>query len=387
MPTHRRWAILGLLFITRGALGFQFQSMGSVAEPVASALVLNYAQIGTLIGLFLVPGMVLAIPAGLLGRWVADRVIVAIGLLAMAAGGILASVSDDFGGLAIGRLVCGAGFVLTSLYFTKMTADWFTGRELATAMAVLVMSWPAGVALGQVLHGQLAAAAGWRAPFAVTSLYCLLGAAAVLAFYRAPPAGPTAAPPTSARLTAREWRLTLIAAVAWSAFNAAYVVFLSFAPRVLIDGGIGGLHAASIVSLASWVMIFSGVLCGQIADRHGRTDLILAVCLTGGMLSLALLPMVDGAILVCLAYGLIGVAPAGLIMALTGQAMAPNKRAFGMGVFLTAFFVGTAPAPAIGGWLYDRTGDAYLAILFAIGLIALTAAAVVAFRLVQRRPG
>jgi hypothetical protein len=35
---HRRWSILALLFTTRVALGFQFQTMGSVAEPVAYAL-------------------------------------------------------------------------------------------------------------------------------------------------------------------------------------------------------------------------------------------------------------------------------------------------------------------------------------------------------------
>jgi hypothetical protein len=80
-------------------------------------------------------------------------------------------------------------------------------------------------------------------------------------------------------------------------------------------------------------------------------------------------------------------APAGLIMALTGAAMAPEKRAFGMGVFLSAYYVITAPAPAIAGWIYDRTGDPYLPILFAITLFALTLAANFAFRLAQRRAG
>jgi predicted MFS family arabinose efflux permease len=274
--------------------------------------------------------------------------------------------------------------VLASLYFTKMTADWFAGRELATAMAVVVMSWPFGIAMGQVGHVWLAAEHGWRAPFVAAALYSLLGAIAVPALYRSPPPGPTAAAPPSARLTGREWRLTLIAALSWASFNAAYVVYLSFAPKVLTAAGIGALTAAGIVSLASWVMIFSGILCGQLADRFGRADLILTLCLLGGMTSLALLPHVGWAIPLSLAYGLIGVAPAGLIMALTGQSMAPNKRAFGMGVFLTLFFLGSAPAPGIAGWLFDRTGDAYGPILFAIALTALALAAAWAFRLVQR---
>jgi hypothetical protein len=32
------------------------------------------------------------------------------------------------------------------------------------------------------------------------------------------------AAPTSARLTGREWTLTLIVAVCWAAFNSAYVI-------------------------------------------------------------------------------------------------------------------------------------------------------------------
>ena len=62
---RKRWAMLALLFATRVGLGFQFQTMGSVADPVAARLGLSGAETGTLIGLFLIPGLVLAIPAGL----------------------------------------------------------------------------------------------------------------------------------------------------------------------------------------------------------------------------------------------------------------------------------------------------------------------------------
>jgi MFS family permease len=153
---------------------------------------------------------------------------------------------------------------------------------------------------------------------------------------------------------------------------------------VLTAGGLESLPAASIISLARWVMIFSGAACGQIADRTGRSDLVLTICLFCAIGSLALLPQVAWAVPTSLAFGLLGMAPAGLIMALTGAAMAPQKRAFGMGVFFSAYFLLTAPAPAIAGWLYDRTGDAFAAILFAIALMVLTLATYLGFRLAQR---
>lgn len=387
-----RWAMLALCFGVRIGLGFQFQTLGSVADPLAGALGLSFAEIGTLIGLFMVPGLVLSIPAGVAGRRFSDRSLIAGGMLLMALGGAIAALADGFALLAAGRLVCGAGFVVATIFLTKAIADWFAGRELATAMAILVMSWPFGIAMGQVAHGWLARLFDWRVPFAAASLYCLLGAAAMWLAYRAPTAhepiaaeAVATAPAASTTLSRREWILTLAAALVWAAFNAGYIVYLSFAPQVLTAHGIGALDAASTISLASWVMIFSGALCGQIADRTRRSDLILAVCLGGAMLALVLLPQVAWSVPLALLFGLVGMAPAGLIMALTGEAMAPARRPVGMGIFFSAYFLLTAPAPAIAGWLYDRTGDPFLPIVLAVAFFAVTLAANLGFRLAQRR--
>jgi predicted MFS family arabinose efflux permease len=381
---NRRWKMLALLFVARVGLSFQFQTMGSVADPLIAELHLNFAEIGTLIGLFMLPGVFLAIPAGFASRYAPDRVLGAGGLAAVALAGAVAATADGFTQLAIARLIGGVGFVLVSLYFTKMVVDWFAGREIATAMAVLVMSWPFGIAMGQVGHSWLAATHGWRWPFAAAGVYCLAVAALVFVAYRPPASAAAAAAAPSMRLTGREWTLTSIAALVWAAFNAAYVVYLSFAPRVLVAGGDTALHAASLISLASWVMIFSGAICGQIADRTGRSDLILSLCLMAAVATLLLLPKTGWAMPLSLAFGLLGMAPAGIMMALTGAAMAPEKRAFGMGIFLSVYFLFSAVAPGLAGSLYDRTHDAFMPILFAVGLFVVTLFAYHAFRLAQR---
>ena len=82
-----RWLILVLLFVARIGMGFQFQTLGSVANELVGKLGLNYAEIGSLIGLFMVPGLLLALPAGLVGRFMSDLFIVGLGLIALAAGG------------------------------------------------------------------------------------------------------------------------------------------------------------------------------------------------------------------------------------------------------------------------------------------------------------
>lgn len=382
---HARWAILMLLFLCRTSLGVQFQTVGAVSNQLAGELGLSFAQIGTLIGLFMLPGIALSLPSGYAARFVSDRFLVGIGLLAMGIGGGLAAIAPGFGLLAVGRLACGAGFVICTIYFTKMAADWFADQELATAMGVLVMSWPFGIAIGQIGHQWLATNVTWRAPFAVAAGYSAAAAALIVLFYRPPEPGPRSAGARATALPRRELALTAVAALAWAAFNAAYILYLSFAPRVLGAYGYSPAQAAAVISLASWVMIFSGALCGYIADWTGRPDRVLYGCMAVAIGCLLLLPYGSLAIGLSLLFGLVGMAPAGIIMALTGQALPPARRAFGMGVFFTGYFLLVSPAPTVAGWLYDRSGDPFWPIVLAAGLLAVTALANLTFRAAQRR--
>ena len=380
-----RWAILALLFVCRTSLGLQFQALGSTADPLVARFGFGYTEIGTLIGLFMLPGLLLAFPAGWAGSRFSDRQLVSTGLVLMALGGAVAALAQGFGQLALGRLVCGAGFVAATLYFTKMVVDWFSGLELATALGILVMSWPFGIAAGQIGHAWLAASLDWRAAFAVASVCCAAAAAAVALCYRPPPSATLAPGPAARGLPRHELLLTLLASTVWGLFNAGYVVYLSFAPKVLVAGGHSVTQAASVVSIASWVMILSVTAAGRLADKTGRHASVLCACLAVGIASLLLLQHTAWAIGLSLVFGLFGAAPAGIVMSLTAQSMAPQRRAFGMGVFFTVYFVIMTVAPPVAGWLFDRTGSAFTAILFAAGLFAATALGFVAFGPLQRR--
>ncbi len=72
MP-ERRWMILAVLFAARAATGFQFQSVGSAAKLLMEDLGINYSQIGMLLGVYLLPGVIVAFPAGLLGQRFRDK--------------------------------------------------------------------------------------------------------------------------------------------------------------------------------------------------------------------------------------------------------------------------------------------------------------------------
>ncbi|MEO1023947.1 MAG: MFS transporter [Pseudomonadota bacterium] len=381
-----RWRILGLLFLARIGLGFQFQTVASVGDDLVVAFGLDYAGIGFLIGLFMAPGLFLAIPAGYWGRYVSDRIMVVISLGALAFGGAVSSLATESWAIGLGRLFAGAGFLFTTLYFTKMVADWFEGREIATAMSILVMSWPFGIAMGQVGHAWLAQVYSWQVPFQVASVYCLIAALGVFLYYRSPHDLPPVKGSSDAVLTGQEWRLVLCAAAAWGVFNAAYVTYLSFGPKVLEDLGQSAIAAASIVSIGSWLMILSGAACGQVVDRFGGRNVVLTICMAGAVVSLMLLGVQGAGPGASVLFGLIGMAPAGVIMAMAGQAMRPEVRAFGMGIFFTIYYMIMLITPPAAGAILDATGNAQGPIWLAIVLFASVVPLGLAFQYFRSKP-
>jgi predicted MFS family arabinose efflux permease len=117
-----RWRMLSLLFFARVGLGLQFQTMASSGDAFAMSFGLAYAEIGLLIGLFMAPGLFLALPAGFSGRYASDRLLAGGGLAALAVGGVMCGLANDPTLVALGRLMAGAGFLFANLYFTKMVA-------------------------------------------------------------------------------------------------------------------------------------------------------------------------------------------------------------------------------------------------------------------------
>ena len=179
--------MLLLLFLSRTAMGLQFQTVASVRPFLMNALAIDFTAIGVLIGLYMLPGVVIAFPGGMLGQRFGAKGVVVVGLVLMVLGSVTMGVSSSFVGVAAGRLIAGTGAVLLNVMFTKMIADWFAGREIVTAMAVLVSSWPLGLAVGLLVFGPLAEVQGWRMVMYLSALASGAALIAVALGYSDPP--------------------------------------------------------------------------------------------------------------------------------------------------------------------------------------------------------
>jgi MFS family permease len=372
---ERRWQILIVLFLARSAMGFQFQSVGATAPFLIVDLHLDYAAIGSLIGLYMLPGIVIAFPGGLLSRRYGDKPVCVAGLALMLLGGAAMGIGETPSVVFAGRAVSGTGAVLFSLVLTKMATDWFAGREIVLAMGVVLASWPFGIAAGLLAQPVLAATHGWRWVMHATAALRGLALLLILAGYRAPrgaapPAAAPGAPAIPALPPRRQMLPVLVAGAMWGNLNLALVLFFSFAPAAMAELGVGAATAAAWTGAAVWIVMFSVPLGGLAVQRSGRPDAAIAIFALLGGLALALLPTPLAPLAFGVAFG-IGIGPpAGAIMALPARVLSPEHRAGGLGAFMTCYYVLVAGGPAVAGVLRQLSGTAASAMVFAAFLMA-----------------
>lgn len=98
------------------------------------------------------------------------------------------TTSTSWSAQIAGRLTAGIGGVLLNVLMTKMVADWFAGREIATAMAIFINSWPAGIAVALMLLPAIGATLGLHAVNLAVAGLILIGLCLVYAGMLAGPA-------------------------------------------------------------------------------------------------------------------------------------------------------------------------------------------------------
>lgn len=387
-----RWRILMLLFAVRAVMAIQFQTVGALSPVFGAAYGVSLADIGLLIGLYSAPGLLIAWPGGALGRRFGDARMVIGGLLLMAAGGALPALVPSWEVQIAGRLIAGAGGILLNVLMAKMVADWFVGREIATAMAVFVTSWPAGVAFALLALPVLVTGAGLDGLALGIAGLALLGAAGLAAWYRPPEeaAGAAGRAPegdeTAPRLSGRPLAGVFSAGLVWALYNVAIGMVFGFGPAMLTARGWSVEGAGAATSAALWALAATAPLGGVLADRTGRRDLVIA---TGLLCFGALLPLaarVDGGPLLFVALGLFAGLSAGPIMALPAAALPPALRAPGMGLFYTIYYALFSAAPPVAGWLSDLVGDTGVAFDFGAASLLAAVAALAAYRISQSAP-
>jgi MFS family permease len=366
---RNRWGILAVLFVVRLTIAFQFQSVAAVAPLLGHDFGVGLAEIGLLIGLYFTPGVVLSLPGGAIGQRFGDKSTMLGALALMLAGSLIMALSDSWSWQIAGRLIAGAGGVLLNVLLTKMVADWFAGKEIATAMAVFVSSWPAGIALSLLTLPLIGTAHGVSAVHLVVAALMALGI--VLAVGYQPPSTAATAATSSVRLDLRTAMAVTVAGLIWGLYNVGFATIFSFGPTMLVERGWSIATAGSVTSIVLWVSLFGVPFGGFVADRMKRPQTVLVtgcVIFAGLMLALS---HGNAVIASVIALGLITGPPAGPIMSLPARVLQPATRAIGMGLFYTLYYAAMMLGPVVGGACAKWAGSASAALDFgAVVLVA-----------------
>jgi MFS family permease len=381
---HNRWGILAVLFAVRATMAFQFQSVAAVAPLLSSEYGVGLADVGVLIGLYFAPGVALALPGGAIGQRFGDKTTVVGALLLMLAGSAAMASAASWNMQIAGRLVAGAGGVILSVQMTKMLTDWFAGKEIATAMAIFVNSWPAGIAVALLTLPVIGTGYGVAAVHLAVAATAAVGILLIVALYKMP-ANVVAAPAAAAIGLDRNAAFAVMAAgLIWGLFNVGFATIFSFGPSMLVERGWSVTAAGSTISIVLWVAAISVPLGGFIADRSGRPELMLVVgCILFAALMIAL-PRSGAVILTVAALGLVSGQPAGPIMSLPARVLQPQTRAIGMGLFFTMFYGCMMLGPVVGGACAKWAGSAAAAFDFGAAMILLCPLILWAFNRIPR---
>lgn len=180
---------------------------------------------------------------------------------------------------------------------------------------------------------------------------------------------------TEALKTQSYWVVFLI----WVLVSSCFHMVMTHVVAGAIGLGVPPVRAATILSFIGIFGIPGRLLMGAASDRFGRNRVIMvcALAMAGGMILLMASSSLSMFYVFALIFGFFysGIGPA--YSALIPESFGLSHVGIIIGTLAIAWGVGAAIGPALGGYVFDATGDYHTAYL--VGAVAMIIAAVFAF--------
>lgn len=331
------------------------------ALPVISrALDVSTEQIGLLITVFALPGILLTPFLGILADRFGRKQILIPSLLLYGISGVLCGLSSSFTELLWLRFLQGSGSAALGTLNVTLLGDLFSGNRRATAMGYNGSVLSVGTAAYPAIGGTLATIA-WNYPFFLSAL------AVPVALYAMVYLKPV---PLSINLDLNEYfqkikdriltrQVLGLFACVFLTFNMVYGGFLTYLP-VLLDEAFGrnSLIIGLMLSGSSLITAVISSRLGVLTKRFTEQNLIL----TGSILYFIIFlsfPFIENIWLMIFPISLFGIAQGinipSLLNLLTGQAPADYRAAF-LAVNWVIIRAGQTVGPTLLGLIYLYVG-------------------------------
>jgi MFS family permease len=298
---HYRWYVLTLTMLTYGIItGAARLCMPVLFKQISDDLGLSLVAIGTVWGMDPLAGVFIGLPGGLLAdRFGVRRTLVVLCILA-GIFGALRGFSINFFTMAATMFLFGLTVAATPSIVPKMTAEWFSGRDLGMANALLIVAWSIGAMVATMFSATVFSPwlGGWRN---VMFLYgvpsVMLGLLWLTA--REPDFShredtPIASVPFREALSKvvrmkEVWIIGLITLLNWGA-SSGYVGYLPLYQRNI---GWTPTNADAAITVLNGVMSIGVIPMVMLSDKLGSRKIVISISVVATVLNLALLPLVD----------------------------------------------------------------------------------------------
>ena len=375
-----RWMVLLSCFLAFVAYAFVFQSMPPLLSDAAAEFNISETQAGLLMSLAVIPGIILALPAGFAVNRYGFRFLGFVSTLLVAAGSLITSLADSFSLALLGRFVLGIGGAFIVVGTPALISQWFDRKDMGKAMGFFAANMPVATVLAFPVSTVLAQSHNdWHYPFYVGTLLAVIIAFVFVLVAREGPLREERAQAGVSGIklalgNSEVWKASLV----WMFFNGAAIAYLSWA-KVLFESykGLPSLEASVFASVLMYAAVFFVPIFGWASDKTAKRKLFLV----GGSIAMAVVLVLtsyaSGVTLLAsvIVLGITAAIVPPVVMTIPSQNLPPSLSGTGFGIVTLCQNVGIAFAAPYAGYLIQATGD-ITATFFGMSLLSLAAAAI-----------
>jgi sugar phosphate permease len=293
-----RWYILAVTMLTYAFVtGAARLCMPVLFKQISDDIGLDVVQIGMIWGMDPLAGIFIGLPGGLLAdRFGVRRTAAAVCILA-GIFGALRGISVGFFSMATMMFLFGLTVAAAPSVIPKVTAEWFGGRQLGLANALLNIAWGVG-AMAATMFSATALSpllGSWRWVMLFFGIPC-----AILGFLWLTTREPEASqlPDTFAvKVPFKEalskvarikevWILGLMTTFIWGASMG----LIGYLPLYLRNIGWTATNADSVITVFSGVTSIGVIPMVLFSDKIGSRKIVMSISIISMIISLALIP-------------------------------------------------------------------------------------------------